>query len=118
MLDQLPAQHIEPDRPTGDRALRWSWYLLLLSWPWHLVGGVIAWAITGLAGGDFAAGEDVPGGVYPFLYVWMLTPLVASVAFGAIGWLKGHRPWAIVPALLSVAVIATITVFGADQFFG
>ena len=55
--------------------------------------------ITSLAGGDFGAGEGVPGYVYPALYVWMMTPLVASIVVGALGWLKGHRPAAMLPAL-------------------
>lgn len=116
MLGQLPRRH-GVARPFGDHALRWSWYLFALSWPWHLVGGSIASAVTWLGGGDFAAGEDVPGHVYPALYVWMIAPLVASLVAGTLGWLKGHRPAAILPALASAAMILMITVFSCGEFW-
>ena len=119
MLDQLPQQRSEVvERPFGDRALRWSWILFLLSYPWHLVGGGIALAITSAAGGDFGAGEGVPGYVYPALFVWMMAPLLASFVVGVLGWLKGNRPAAIVPALASVAMIVIITVFSFEEFWG
>jgi fatty acid desaturase len=122
MLDQLPkhpdVQRSEITRPFGDRALRWSWYLFLLSYPWHLVGGAIAYGVTSLAGGDFGASEGVPGYVYPALYLWMMAPLVGSIVVGGLGWLKGHRPAAIVPALASATMIVIITVFGYEEFWG
>lgn len=118
MLARLPQPRPHVARPFGDRALRWSWYLFLLSYPWHLVGGAIAYLITELAGGDFGAGEGVPGYVDPALYVWMTTPLVASVVVGMLGWLKGHRPAAILLVLASAAMIAVITTFGFEEFFG
>ena len=117
MLDQLPQQRSDVARSFGDRALRWSWYLFLLSYPWHLVGGGIALAVTSMAGGDFAAGEGVPGYVYPALYVWMMSPLVASIVVGVLGWLKGHRPSAILPALASVAMFSIITIFSYEEFW-
>lgn len=117
MLGQLPQQRSDVARPFGDRALRWSWYLFLLSYPWHLVGGGIAYAITWLAGGDFGAGEGVPGYVYPALYVWMMAPLVASIVVGVLGWLKGHRPAAIPPALASAAMVFIVTIFSYEEFW-
>jgi hypothetical protein len=118
MIDQLPrvTPEVRADRP--DRAFRWSWYLFLLSWPWHLIGGGLAWWVTSLAGGAFSAGEGVPGWVYPALYAWMLVPLVASVVVGGVAWLRDGRPWAIVPAFLSATLIATISIFGASEWFG
>jgi len=104
--------------PTGDRALHWSWYLFLLSYPWHLVGGGIAYWLTSLAGGDFSAGDGVPGYVYPALYLWMLAPLVASIVLAVMAWMKGRRTAAIAPALASAAMIVVITVFGASEWFG
>ncbi len=118
MLGHLPQRSSGAARPYGDRALRWSWYLFLLSYPWHLLGGGIALAITSLAGGDFSAGTDVPSLVYPALYIWMMLPLVASVVLGVMGWVKGHRPAAMVPALASACMIIVITVLGAGEFFG
>jgi hypothetical protein len=118
MLDHAPVEPREPDRELGGRALRWSWILLAASWPWHLVGGLIAIGITGLAGGDFTDSIGVPRGVYLFLYAWMLTPLVASVVVGAIGCLRGHRLAAIVPATLSTVMAVIVTVFGFEEFFG
>jgi hypothetical protein len=122
MLDQLPQQRSSPEPPVlrdyGERTFRWSWYLFLLSYPWHLVGGAIAIGVAALAGGEFTAGEDVPRYVYVGLYVWMLVPLVASIVVGMLAWLKGHRPWAILPVLASAAMIAVISVFGANEWFG
>ena len=118
MLDQLPQQRSVVARPFGDRALRWSWYLFLLSYPWHLLGGGIAYAITSAAGGDFGAGEGVPGFVYPALYVWMMAPLIASIVVGVLGWLKGHRLAAIVPALASAAMVVILTIFSYEEFWG
>lgn len=118
MLDQLPQQRSDVARPFGDRALRWSWYLFLLSYPWHLVGGAIAYVVTWLAGGNFGAGEGIPGFVYPALYVWMMTPLVASIAVGGLGWLKGHRSASILPVVASAAMIVIITIFGYEEFWG
>lgn len=117
MLDQLPQQRSEVARPSGDRALRWSWYLFLLSYPWHLIGGGIAYAITLLAGGDFGAGEDVPGSIYPALYVWMMAPLVAAVVVGLLGWLRWHRPAAIWSALTSAAMAVIVTIFSYAEFW-
>jgi fatty acid desaturase len=119
MLDQLPQQRSEPEvvKSYGDRALRWSWLLFVLSYPWHLVGGGIALVITWLAGGDFGAGEGVPGYVYPALYAWMMAPLVASIVVGMLGWVKGKRPAAIVPALASLAIIVFFTVFSFEEFW-
>ena len=118
MLGQLPQQRSDVVRPFGDRALRWSWYLFLLSYPWHLIGGAIALAVTSLAGGDFGAGEGVPGYVYPALYLWMMAPLVAAIVVGMLGWLKGHRPAAILPALASVVMVVVITIFTSAEFWG
>jgi hypothetical protein len=118
MLDQLPQQRSVVARPFGDRALRWSWCLFLLYYPWHLVGGGLAYAITSAAGGDFSAGEGVPGFVYPALYVWMMAPLIASIVVGVLGWLKGHRPAAIVPALASAAMVVILTIFSYEEFWG
>jgi fatty acid desaturase len=118
MVDQLPRQRSVVGRPFGERALRWSWYLFLLSYPWHLVGGGIAYAITDLSGGDFGAGEGVPGYVYAALYVWMMAPLIASIVVGALGWLKWRRPAAIVPALASAVMIFVVTVFSYQEFWG
>jgi hypothetical protein len=122
MLDQLPQQRSSPDslvpRSYGERMFRWSWYLFLLSYPSHVVGGGIAIAVTALLGGDFTAGEGVPRYVYLGLYVWMLVPLVASIVVGVLAWLKGHRGWAILPVLASAAMIAVITMFGANEWFG
>jgi hypothetical protein len=75
-------QRSDMARSFGDRTLSWSWFLFLLSWIWYLVGAAIAIAITREAGGNFAAGEDVPGYVYPALYVWTIAPLVASISSG------------------------------------
>jgi hypothetical protein len=118
MLDQLPQRRSLVARPFGDRAFRWSWYLFLLSYPWHLLGGGIAYAITSASGGDFGAGEGVPGFVYPALYVWMMAPLIASIVVGVLGWLKGHRPAAIVPALASAAMVVILTIFSYEEFWG
>lgn len=117
VLGHLPQQPVAQGFD-GGRANRWSWYLLLLSYPWHLVGGAIAIAVTGFAGGDFTDGVDVPGYVYPVLYLWMLAPLIASAVVGILGWVRGHRPAAIVPAGLSMVMIIVITVLGSEQFFG
>ena len=119
MLDQLPQQRSEVMRRSfGDRALRWSWLLLVLSYPWHLVGGGIAVAITAAAGGDFGASEGVPGFVYPALYVWMIAPLVASIVIGILGFVKGNRRWAIVPVLASAGMIFIITALSFEEFWG
>lgn len=122
MLDQLPQQQFSAEPPVprslGERTFRWSWYLFLLSYPWHLVGGAIAIGVTALAGGDFTAGEDVPRYVYVCLYAWMLMPPVASIVVGMLAWLKGHRHWAILPVLASAAMIGVISVFGANEWFG
>jgi len=120
MLDQLEVQQQQP-RPgdsLGDKALRWSWLLFLLSWPWHLIGGGIAIWLTSLEGGDFTEGTGVPRYVYLLLYARMITPLVASFVVGLLGTVKWRRPAAIVPALLSAAMVAVVTVFGAEEFFG
>ena len=118
MLDGLPQQRSEvARRPFGDRALRWSWILFLLSYPWHLVGGGIALAITSAAGGDFGAGEGVPGYVYPALFVWMIAPLVAAIVIGMLGLVKGHRRSAIVPVLASAGMIFILTVFSFEEFW-
>ena len=118
MLAHAPQQQSHASPPFGVRALRWSWYLLLLWFPWQLIGGGIAIGLTSLAGGDFTAGESVPGYVYPALYVWMIAPLVASIVLGMLGWVKGHKPVAVVPAIVSVIWIGALSVFGAEQFFG
>jgi hypothetical protein len=75
-------------------------------------------AITREAGGNFAAGEGVPGYVYPAFYVWTIAPLVASIVVGTLGWLKGHRPAAVVPALASAATIFLVTVLRSYEEFG
>lgn len=118
MLGHAPVEPLGSDRQLGTRSLRWSWILLAASWPWHLVGGVIAIGITWLAGGHFTDGIGVPRGVYLFLFTWMLTPLVASFVIGMIGWLRGHRPAAIVPAALSACIAVVVTIFGSEEFFG
>ena len=118
MLDHAPVEPLGSDRELGGRALRWSWILLAASWPWHLVGGVIAIGITWLAGGNFTDGIGVPRGVYLFLYAWMLMPLLASIVVGAIGALRGHRLAAIVPAGLSTVMAVVVTIFGSEEFFG
>jgi hypothetical protein len=118
MLGHAPVVPQGSDRLLGTRSLRWSWILLAASWPWHLVGGAIAIGITWLAGGDFTDSIGVPQGVYLFLYIWMLTPLVASFVVGMIGWLRGHRPAAIVPAALSACIALVVTIFGSEEFFG
>ena len=118
MLSHAPQRSSLVATSVGDRALHWSWYLFLLSYPWHLVGGGIALWVTLLAGGDFGAGEGVPGYVYSALYLWMMTPLVASIVLAIMAWVKGHRPAAIVPALASAVMIVLVTVLGAYQFFG
>jgi hypothetical protein len=118
MLDQLPQQRSVAPREAPDRTFRWSWYLFLLSYPWHLIGGAIAIGVTALAGGDFTDGTDVPRYVYVGLYVWMLVPLVASIAVGMLAWLRDHRPWAILPVLFSATMIGVISVFGAEEWFG
>lgn len=118
MLGHLPPQGSLARSLVGERARRWSWYLFLLSWPWHLVGGAVAIGVTGLAGGNFTDGVGVPGYVYKSLYFWMVAPLVASFVAGAMGWVKGHRSSAIIPALVSAATIVTITVFGYEEFWG
>ena len=118
MLGHAPAGTLGNDRQLGTRALRWSWILLLASWPWHLVGGAIAIGITWVAGGDFTDSIGVPRGLYIFLYAWMMTPLVASAVVGMIGWLRGHRPAAIVPAALSACITVVVTIFGSEEFFG
>jgi hypothetical protein len=115
--DAAPQQS-DAARSFGDRTLSWSWFLFLLSWVWYLVGAAIAIAITRKAGGNFAAGEGVPGYVYPALYVWTIAPLVASIIVGTLGWLKRHRPAAVVPALASGAMIFLITVFRIYEEFG
>ena len=117
MLDQPLQRRPEATRPFGDRALRWSWFLFLLSYPWHLVGGGIALWVTAGAGGDFGAGVAVPGYIYPALYVWMMAPLAAAIVIGALGWLRGHRPAAIVPALASAAMIVILTIFSYQEFW-
>jgi hypothetical protein len=111
-------QRSEVARSFGDRTLSWSWFLFLLSWAWYLAGAAIAIAITREAGGNFASGEGVPGYVYPALYVWTIAPLVASIVVGTLGWLKRHRPAAVVPALASAAMIFLITVFRIYEEFG
>jgi hypothetical protein len=118
ILDQLPQQRSVAPREVGDRTFRWSWYLFLLSYPWHLIGGAIAIGVTALAGGDFTGHTDVPRYVYVGVYVWMLVPLVSSIVMGSLAWLRDHRPWAILPVLASAAMIAVISVFGAEQWFG
>lgn len=118
MLRQRPRQRSDVRRSFGDRTRQWSWFLFLLSWVWYLVGAAIAIAITRLAGGNFAAGEGVPGYVYPAFYVWTIAPLVASIVVGTLGWLKGHRPAAVAPALASAAMIFLITVFRIYEEFG
>lgn len=92
MLRQRPRQRSDVARSFGDRARQWSWFLFLLSWAWYLVGAAIAIAITREAGGDFAAGEGVPGYVYPAFYIWTIAPLVASIVVGTLGWLKDTDP--------------------------
>jgi hypothetical protein len=111
-------QRSDVARSFGDRTLSWSWFLFLLSWVWYLVGTAIAIAITREAGGNFASGVGVPGYVYPALYVWTIAPLVASIVVGTLGWLKRHRPAAVVPALASAAMIFLITVFRIYEEFG
>lgn len=118
MLRQRPRQRSDMPRSFEDRTLSWSWFLFILSWVWYLVGAAIAIAITREAGGNFAAGEGVPRYVYPALYVWTIAPLVASVVVGTLGWLKGHRPAAVVPALASAATIFLVTVFRSYEEFG
>jgi len=118
MLLQHPRQRSDVARSFGDRTRQWSWFLFLISWAWYLVGAAIAIAITREAGGNFATGEGVPGYVYPAFYVWTIAPLVASIVVGTLGWLKGHRPAAVVPALASAAMIFLITVFGIYEEFG
>jgi hypothetical protein len=113
MIGQLPTR-----MPEQDRAVRWSWLLFLASWPWHLVGGAIASSVTSAAGGDFSSGTDVPGGVYPALYVWMVAPLAASVVVGLMGAAKRHRMAGLIPAAISGALIVAITVFGFEEFWG
>ena len=118
MLRQRPRQRSDGPRSFEDRTLSWSWFLFILSWVWYLVGAAIAIAITREAGGNFAAGEGVPRYVYPALYVWTIAPLVASIVVGTLGWLKGHRPAAVVPALASAATIFLVTVFRSYEEFG
>ncbi len=117
MLRQRPRQRSDEARSLGDRTRQWSWFLFLLSWPWYLVGAAIAIAITREAGGNFAAGQGVPGYVYPAFYVWTIAPLVASIVVGTLGWLKGHRPAAVVPALASAATIFLVTVLRSYEEF-
>jgi hypothetical protein len=109
MLLQRPRQRSDVARSFGDRTCQWSWFLFLISWAWYLVGAAIASAITR---------EGVPGYVYPAFYVWTIAPLVASIVVGTLGWLKGHRPAAVVPALASAAMIFLITVFRIYEEFG
>lgn len=118
MLCRRPRQRSDVARSFGDRTRQWSWFLFLLSWAWYLVGAAIAIAITREAGGNFAAGEGVPSYVYSAFYVWTITPLVASVVVGTLGWLKGHRPAAVVPALASAATIFLVTVLRSYEEFG
>ena len=118
MLAHAPHRQSGGSRPFGDQAVRWSWYLLLLWFPWLLMGGGMAMLVTSVAEGNFAAGEGVPGFVDPALYVWMALPLIASIAIGISGWLKGHRPAAIAPAIVSAAWMGVVTVLGAEQFVG
>lgn len=82
------------------------------------MAGAIAIGITWIAAGDFTDSIGVPRGVYFFLYAWMLTPLVASFVVGIIGWLRGHRPAAIVPAALSANIAVVVTILGSEEFFG
>ena len=117
MLWQRPRQRSDVARSFGDRTLSWSWFLFLVSWAWYLVGAAIAFVITQEGGGNFAADEGVPGYVYPAFYVWTIAPLVASIVVGALGWLKGHRPAAVVPALASAATIFLVTVFRSYEEF-
>jgi uncharacterized membrane protein YoaK (UPF0700 family) len=116
MLRQRPQSDVP--RSFGDRTLSWSWFLFFLSWAWYLVGAAIAIAITEEAGGNFAVSEGVPGYAYPALYVWTIAPLVASIVVGTLGWLKRHRPAAVVPALASAATILLVTVFRCYEEFG
>lgn len=118
MLRQHPPQRSDVARSFGDRALSWSWFLFLLSWAWYLVGAALAIAITREGGGNFAAGEGVPGYVYPAFYAWTIAPLIASIVVGTLGWLKGHRPAAVVPALASAATIFLVTVLRSYEEFG
>ena len=118
MVAHAPQHRSQGARQFGDRALRWSWYLLALWFPWQLMGGGMAGLMTHLAEGDFLAGEGVPGYVDPALYLWSLVPLVASFVLGVMGWVKGHRPAAIAPALVSAAWIVVVTILGAEQFVG
>jgi hypothetical protein len=113
MIGQLPTRKSLHDRTVG-----WSWILFAVSWPWHLVGGEFAAAITRVAGGDFGAGTDVPRGVYTLLYAWMIAPLVASIVVGVNGWLKHHHAAALVPATLSMVSLVAITIFGFEEFWG
>ena len=48
----------------------------------------------------------------------MRTPLVASVVVGMIGWLKGHRLAAIVPAILSAFTAVIVAVVSHEEFWG
>ena len=47
-----------------------------------------------------------------------IAPLVASIVVGTVGWLKGHRPAAVVPALASAATIFLVTVLRSYEEFG
>ena len=92
MLLQRPRQRSDVARSFGDRTRSWSWFLFLISWAWYLVGAATAIAITQEAGGNFAAGQGVPGYVYPAFYIWTIAPLVASIVVGTLGWLKDTDP--------------------------
>jgi hypothetical protein len=101
-----------------DRSVRWSWVLLLASWPWHLIGGLLAIVVTRAAGGDFTSGTDVPEVVYRLLYAWMIAPLVASMVVGVVGWARRHAHAALIPVALSGTLIVVITVFGFEELLG
>ena len=101
-----------------DRSVQWSWVLFLASWPWHLIGGLLAILVTRAAGGDFTSGTDVPESVYRLLYVWMVAPLVASAVIGVVGWARHHATAALIPAALSGTLIVVITVFGFEELLG
>ena len=118
MLRERPRQRSDVPRSFEDRTLSWSWFLFILSWVWYLVGAAIAIAITREAGGNYAAGEGVPATSIRRCTSGRSRPSLPTIVVGTLGWLKGHRPAAVVPALASAATIFLVTVFRSYEEFG
>lgn len=105
-----PARRSRRSRPRPDRTVLWSVLLFLLSFPLMLVSLAFVGAMAASAGVEFGseqrvAAQQLLNGLY---IVLALSPLLAAIVVGLIGWFKRRQPVALVAAVLSALTIVAL----------